>query len=126
MPNDAPDFTRAGCTLQFFAAKATPGKSILQTISVAGNNGTAIVFSSVGTYRLATWGVSIAKTTVLYTLVPGYAMLRVGMVILDSIRWPTEMASGRVQGYVVNTNANIVFKVTGTTSVIMFVTYALL
>jgi hypothetical protein len=126
MPNDAPDFTRAGCTLQFFTAKATPGGTYLQSAFVSGTTGVTPVFPARGTYRLATWGVTIEHTAPIYTPLPGYATLRVHKVDLDSIRWPTEMVSGRVQGYVVDTSTQLMFKVTGSTPVILFVTYVAL
>lgn len=92
-----------------------------------GNNG-GVILTTAGARLIAVWawGVTILNATgAIYTPLAGYATLRLtggAGPQIDSLRWPTEMASSRPAG-VRGRTPEIMMKVTGATAVRFFALY---
>jgi hypothetical protein len=96
MPNDSPDFTRAGCTLTFLGAQTRVGstlKSVQVTIPV-NTTGVTVFPLSTHVYQLFVWGLlspAHGKTFVLN------ASSHTGAFTVDSLG-PSTSASNRLMG----------------------------
>jgi hypothetical protein len=121
MPNDAPDFTRAGCTLTFLGAQTRVG-SILRSVQVTipVNTSSVTVFPrSTHVYQLFMWGLrspAHGKTFVLS------ASSQTGAFTVDSLG-PGTSASNRLMGIKVHGWAIALTSKTSTNTFLLFTLY---